>query len=28
MDWKNVQEAFDMYDKNSEGLIKIALKVN
>ena len=28
MDWENVQEAFDMYDKNSEGLIKIALKVS
>ena len=28
MDWEKVQEAFDMYDKNSEGLIKIALKVS
>ena len=28
MDWENVQEAFDMYDKSSEGLIKIALKVS
>ena len=28
MDWENVQEAFDMYDKNYEGLIKVALKVS
>ena len=28
MDWEKVQEAFDMYDKTSEGLIKIALKVS
>ena len=28
MGWENVQEAFDMYDNNAEGLVKIALKVS
>ena len=28
MGWEKVQEAFDMYDNNAEGLVKIALKVS